>query len=165
MSDDIYKSPTSQLIQDVDREQVLASRWNRLAASLVDTLVLGFITIPLLYFTGGLSDIIQGIQPSLGYSVLMSVIGIMAFFLINGKFLLKNGQTLGKKALDIKIVDLEGRLPSVQKHLLARYAVYFIPGQIPFVGQFLSIINILFIFGNEKRCIHDYVAGTKVVVA
>jgi len=31
------------------------------------------------------------------------------------------------------------------------------------VGQILSTLNILFIFGKNKRCVHDIAAGTKVV--
>ncbi len=142
---------------------VLASRWDRFFASLLDGIIYCIIVIPVMYFTGGFDGISQGIQPSLGYNLVISVVGIITFIILNGKLLISSGQTIGKKAIGIKIVDLNGNLPTLNDHLLKRYAFYFIPGQIPFIGPFISIINILFIFGSEKRCIHDLVAGTKVV--
>ena len=27
----------------------------------------------------------------------------------------------------------------------------------------LGLVNVLFIFGPERRCVHDYIAGTKVI--
>jgi uncharacterized RDD family membrane protein YckC len=65
--------------------------------------------------------------------------------------------------LNIKIVTLTGELPSVKQHLIKRFGVYLLTSQIPFIGQFLSMINILMIFGKKKRCAHDYFAGTMVV--
>jgi len=44
----------------------------------------------------------------------------------------------------------------------------FLPGVIeavPYVGGLFGLIDILFIFGDERRCIHDLMAGTKVVEA
>ena len=119
----------------------------------------------MMYFTGGFDGISKGIEPSFEYTLMIAAIGIAAFAIINIKLLISHGQTIGKKVIGIKIVDLQGNLPSLKKHILKRYAVYFLPGQIPFGGQIFSIINILFIFGKEKRCIHDFVAETKVVMA
>ncbi len=87
---------------------------------------------------------------------------IGAFIVINGKLLICNGQTIGKKALGIKIVDTNGNLPEKQ-HLIKRYGVYFLPGQIPVIGQIISLINVLFIFGPEKRCLHDLLGDTIVI--
>jgi uncharacterized RDD family membrane protein YckC len=108
---------------------------------------------------------LEGVQRSIGYNLVIGLLGLGVFILINGKLLIANGQTIGKKLLGIRIVDLNGDLPELKKHLIKRYAVFFIPGQVPAIGQFFSIINILFIFGKQKRCVHDLAAGTKVVEA
>ena len=50
------------------------------------------------------------------------------------------------------------------QQLVTRYAVYFLIGLIPIVGSLASLVNLLIIFGAEKRCGHDYAAKTKVVV-
>ncbi len=163
MSDDIYKTPESSLLQEVHEKNIFASRWQRLWASLLDGLIIGLITFPLMYFTGGFDGVSNGTQPSLGYTLFLGVLGIAVFFAFNVKLLLRDGQTIGKKVVGIKIVDLNDNVPVI-KNLLVRYITYFIPGQVPLVGQLFSMVNILFIFGKQKRCIHDYFAGTRVVI-
>jgi len=87
------------------------------------------------------------------------------FLIINGWILYKHGQTIGKKILNIKIVDLNDNLPE----MFASYGLrYFIPALfqlIPFIGWIIPFIDVLFIFGKNRRCIHDYLAGTKVISA
>lgn len=140
-----------------------ASRWDRLWAALIDGFIMMVIVMPIIFLTGAYDDISNGNQPSLTYSLLMGLVGIMLFTVLNGKLLTKSGQTIGKRALGIKIVTLSGELPGIKEHLLKRYGVYFLLGQIPIIGQFLSLANILLIFGSEKRCGHDLLGGTTVV--
>jgi uncharacterized RDD family membrane protein YckC len=165
MSDNnVYSTPQSQLVDQIDdSEKPLASRWARLGASLIDSIIIMVILLPVMYLTGGFDGIMEGRQPEFIYSLGMGVLGAVVFFVINYRSLIANGQTIGKKVLEIKIVDLSGNVPVFQPHLLIRYAVYFLPGQVPVVGQIFNLINILFIFTKEKRCIHDLVAKTKVV--
>lgn len=165
MSDNIYAAPQADLTQtsNDDNEAEMATRWSRLWSSLIDSLTIMAISIPTMHFTGGLEMITQGIQPSFIYNISIAALAISVFFIINFKLLKTQGQTIGKKTLKIKIVDLDGNLPDFNTQILKRYATYFLPGQIPVAGQFFSLINILFIFGKKKRCIHDFVAGTKVI--
>ncbi len=163
MNEDIYAPPKSKLLDKEKTDNELAGRWQRLGASLLDGIIMMLVTLPVMYFTGGFDVFKTGVQPSLIYNLLMAVLGLVAFILLNGKLLVDNGQTIGKKVLGIKIVDINGNKATVNDHLLKRYAVYFIPGQIPFAGGLISLINILFIFGKTKRCIHDHVASTIVV--
>jgi len=163
MSENFYKPPEAELIKDTSDNEALASRWQRLWASLLDGVTIMVVTLPVMYFTGGFDGVARGVQPSLSYSLLIGALSLSVFFVLNANLLINKGQTIGKKISGIKIVDLNGKIPRVKKHLLKRYAAYFIPAQIPVVGQVLSTINILFIFGPQKRCVHDYIAGTKVV--
>lgn len=163
MSDDIYATPESNLGSGSSGGNPLADRMSRLWASMLDGLVIAAISLPVMYFTGGFEGITEGKSPSFTYNLLIGIWWLVAFLLINGKLLVNHGQTIGKKALGIKIVDMEGKLPSLKQHLIKRYAVYFLPGQIPIAGQLFSVVNILFIFGEQKRCLHDHIAGTKVV--
>lgn len=165
MSDDIYAAPESELLQESNGNLILASRRRRFLASIIDSITIVIFTIPIMYFTGGFADISRGEQLSIGYSLLIGALGIIVFIIINGKFLAKDGQTLGKKALGIKIVDFSGNHATIKKHLLPRYFIFFCPSQIPLVGQLFAVINVLFILGKQKRCGHDHIAGTKVVLA
>ena len=163
MTKDIYATPKSELLQETNEESELASRGKRLLASIIDGITMSVVTLPVMFFTGGFSGVSSGIKPSLGYNLFIALIGLFVYFILNGNLLIKKGQTIGKKLVDIKIVDLDGNLPTLKKHLLPRYGVYFLPGQVPIVGQLFSIINILFIFGKQKRCIHDYAGSTRVI--
>lgn len=165
MENNIYSAPQAELIEESDNNKVLASRWKRLWASMLDSITILVVTLPTMYLTGGFEGAMKGIQPSVEYSLMIGAVGISFFLIINIKLLMNNGQTIGKKILGIKIVDLEGNLPTFKKQLIKRYAVFFLPGQIPVAGQFISILNVLFIFGKQKRCVHDFAAGTKVIVA
>jgi uncharacterized RDD family membrane protein YckC len=95
-------------------------------------------------------------------NLMYAVLGIVIFVVINGKFLVQNGQTVGKKILGIKITDLTQQNPTTSA-LFKRYGLYLGLGQIPFIGAFFSIINVLFIFSKSKRCLHDLAAKTIVI--
>ncbi|SKA95090.1 RDD family protein [Prosthecobacter debontii] len=71
------------------------------------------------------------------------------------------GQTLGKKMLGIRIVNnLDDSNAGFVRAFLLRGIVNAIPGAIiPFYG----LIDVCFIFGAERRCIHDFIAGTRVI--
>ncbi len=163
MEENIYKSPESEINVNSNNEPELATRGRRLWASMIDGFTIAIVTIPAMYFTGGFDGISEGVKPAFTYTLLFGLLGIVIFFMINLNSLKATGQTLGKKVAGIKVVTQDGELPTLRKHFLKRYSVYFVPGQIPVVGQILSTLNILFIFGKNKRCVHDIAAGTKVV--
>ena len=144
----------------------LASRFSRWIASGLDSLILSlFVITPLIVLSILLGDFdrLEEINPQkLIFYGLAAFFGFATFVILNFKPLVNNGQTMGKKLLLIKIVDLEGNLPS-RKMLFKRYLLYLFIGQIPIVGWILDLVNVLFIFDIDKRCLHDYFAGTHVV--
>lgn len=170
MEQDVYKAPESDLNIPQEGQGILASRWARLGGSLIDSILVMCITFPLMFLTGGFDGFTTGVDgqppapPSLLYGFVIGIAGIMAFLLINIKFLLSDGQTIGKKLVSTRIVTNSNQKASGMT-LLKRYGFYWVTALIPVIGGFLSIVNILFIFGKTKRCLHDYVGGTKVVKA
>ena len=150
-------------LEEQNEDQALASRWQRLWAWLLDTLILMVVVFPVMYLTGALDGVLKDVEPSSSDNILSVLFSLSVFAFLNGGLLIKQGQTIGKKLVGIKIVDLNGNLPTLKQHLIKRYAVYFLPIYIPVVGAIFSLVDDLFIFGKEKRCIHDYAAGTKVV--
>ncbi|MDH5182154.1 MAG: RDD family protein [Gammaproteobacteria bacterium] len=143
---------------------VLAGRWARLLASLIDALTMIPFSIALLYFTGGFATISEGKVLSYAYALTISLISIAIFFAIHGKFIIRDGQTLGKKALNIKIVKIDGQHADITT-LAKRYGFYWLNPQIPVIGPLVNLVNLLFIFTSSKRCLHDHVGGTKVIFA
>ncbi len=136
----------------------LASRGSRLAASLIDGFAAIVILLPALsavFFAG--NESLSGVAILLA---LVSGIAFLGFAVSQLSMLVRQGQTLGKKAMNIRIVNYsDGQIPSAGRLLGMRYFVNSLLGQIPFY----TFLDVLLIFGNERRCIHDYLAGTKVV--
>lgn len=70
------------------------------------------------------------------------------------------GKTVGKLLTFTRIVTSEGKVPGLLRGVILRSWVNAIPSAlIPFYG----LIDILFIFGDSHRCLHDFLAGTRVV--
>ena len=134
---------TPEIVTETPANEIapLASRWQRFWASLLDALTIVLITIPAMLFTGGFNGLAEGAQPSFGYTLFIGLLGLSFFFFINKRLLIEHGQTIGKKLLGIKIVDLNGNLPELKQHLLPRYATYLLPGHVPVVGQFFSVVQ------------------------
>ncbi|MGH1485776.1 MAG: RDD family protein [Cellvibrionaceae bacterium] len=165
MDPSIYQTPEADLTPADDNisDAPLASRWSRLGASLLDTIILFAILFPLLFLIGWFSMFENGNEPPLLHSIILGFVGIIIFFAVNYRFLSTNGQTIGKKALNIKIVATDGSKAILGDHIIKRYLVYFIPNHIPVIGSFLSMANVLFIFRKNKQCLHDDIAKTKVI--
>jgi uncharacterized RDD family membrane protein YckC len=164
MEDNNFKAPEAELLtEDNDSGTELASRWSRLWGSLIDGLVMLVVLVPIMFITGYTAYIMEGTEPSFIFTFAMLFASIIIFFAINYKLLRDNGQTIGKKAVGTKIVGINDEKAQINDHILKRYLTYFIPGQIPIIGSIFSLINLLFIFGAEKRCIHDLAGKTKVV--
>lgn len=69
----------------------------------------------------------------------------------------KTGQTFGKKAMGIKVVDLNGQTPS--------YFTFFLR---EFIGKFVSAIilgigYLMILWDKKKQGLHDKIASTVVV--
>jgi uncharacterized RDD family membrane protein YckC len=73
------------------------------------------------------------------------------------------GQTIGKKIVGIRIVDLDNNVPALAKILGLRYLPTRAAALIPIMGSIYSLVDALFIFFPNRRCLHDLIAGTKVV--
>jgi len=134
-----------------------AGRGTRLGAILIDTVLLGIVGAPLLIYSRPDTDSIVG-------NMLISLIALVLSLLIQGYPLLKDGQSWGKKVVGIKIVGMNGEKPK-QSDLLVRHVFMNGIGLIPFIGGFISLGDTLSIFSADRRCLHDRLVGTSVVLA
>ncbi len=143
----------------------LASRWRRLGGALIDGVVMVVIITPIMLISGVLQQTATGQAMSLGQQAAFGALGFGIFLAVNGYFLFKKGQTIGKMALKMRIVDLNENLPAFGKLIVMRYLVFGLIGQIPLIGGLAGLVNVCFIFGKDRRCLHDYLAGTRVINA
>lgn len=182
MSENPYLSPQTPLqnltSQEAPSHVELASRWARLGASLLDAIIMMVIFMPIVFvvimfgFTdngepsSAFIDSLSAFSSSVIGNVLMSVMGIVIYIAINGYLLSKYGQSVGKKILGIRVVDYQTQqLLSFGRVVGLRYVLITVLTQIPLVGGLFGLVNVLFIFGSEKRCIHDLIAGSSVIKA
>jgi uncharacterized RDD family membrane protein YckC len=77
-----------------------------------------------------------------------------------------HGQTIGKKIAGTRIVSYrDGSNLGFVGNVLLRSFVPSLIGSIPYIGGCFSLVDVLCIFGEERRCLHDQIAGTAVVEA
>lgn len=161
-----YLPPDAVLTFEHDATLVeLATRWQRFWAGILDAII-GFACGAPFLFAFGLFDYSKrGMTPPFMLTLSLTVLSFVIFVLLHGYFLKRNGQTIGKKILGIKIADLNDHTPDFWKIVLRRYLPISAVSVIPVAGQILPLIDVLFIFRSDRRCVHDLIAGTKVIKA
>lgn len=160
----IYAPPQSAPLESMEEGQ-LAGRGLRFAAVMIDGLISTAIMAPFMYLTG-----FWGRAMSMSVSVmemlLWAVAGLVLFMLLHGKLLKQYGQTIGKRMVGIRIVSAEsGEIIPLQKVMIARVLPVHIVANLPPPFNYLMMIDALMIFRQDRRCLHDILAGTRVVLA
>jgi uncharacterized RDD family membrane protein YckC len=145
--------------------------FRRLAAATVDFLILA----PVLALLGVLLCLALGqpvprlgeLSPDLLLVALLDgntageallLLGAIVSLLYVVLFHATRGQTPGKQLLGLRVVDIYGERPSLAKTLLRTFG--YVLSVLPFSLGFLWIG-----FDREKRALHDWLAGTYVVLA
>jgi len=166
MTEDNRYAPPHAPVSDAavhESEQELAGRGTRLGAWVIDSIILGFVLSPYAINTGYLERAMQG-QVDMGELLQLSFVTLVGVLVLNGYLLHKYGQTIGKRLLAIRIVSaLDGQLVTLGKIFGLRYVPIQLASVIPVIGTILPIVDVLFIFREDRRCLHDLIAGTKVV--
>ncbi|ROU06780.1 RDD family protein [Lysobacter enzymogenes] len=163
-----YQSPQSPLIAPSGGEQELADRGIRLVAAIIDGVILMVLLVPLMFIGGYMEAVMQAAQTGqqpYGLQIAWGVGALLLFFAVQYLPLSQNGQTWGKKVMKIKIVDQDGNKPDLVTLMGKRYLFQNGIGLIPCLGGLISLVDILMIFRQDRRCLHDQIAGTRVVVA
>lgn len=138
---------------------------------LIDGFIALVVTVPLMFMGGYWQAAVEagrsggfGLMQR-GTPLLWACIGFVVFALVQGYPLHANGQTWGKKLLSIRIVDLHGNTPPLVELLLKRYLPTHAIANIPCLGIIYALVDSLMIFRQDQRCLHDLIAGTRVVRA
>jgi len=144
-------------------ELALAGRAERLVAAIIDGLMVLAVILPAIYAGGYFDAIARGGSPAFGEQLLWSALGFAVFVAVHGYPLSRYGQTWGKRLFKMKIVDLRGNKPDLPHLLWLRYGTTQLFSLVPFLGRLYTLVDVLFIFTKDRRCIHDLLAGTRVV--
>lgn len=137
-----------QTTQNIQLEYELAGIGERILAFVIDILVVLSFGLLISFFSG-----LIGLTQSVLLNVVFSILAYLYRFICEVSF---NGQTVGKMALSIKVVKLDGSTPSV--------AAYFLRWLLEIFDFFIVGLGVVFIIltRNGQR-LGDLVAGTTVV--
>jgi uncharacterized RDD family membrane protein YckC len=171
-----YAAPASNVLRapSAGESFELADRGTRLGASIIEGLVFLLAASPMIIAVGFKEMFADGLaeessataEPTemnfllLGLGLLL-VLGVGIYQLV---MLATRGQSIGKRLLGIRIVTHpDAANPGGVKTIIMRGFVPGIISNIPLLGPIFSIVNVCFIFREDRRCIHDLIAGTQVV--
>ena len=155
-------------MKDPDEVGALAGRGARLGAALLDGLIVTcFVYGPLLIALGVGAAMGTSLQDGnaagvvFGLGGLGMLIGIIVWIVITWRLVARNGQTIAKKMLNIKVVRSDGSPASLGRIFWLRNVVNTLICFIPLY----QLVDVLFIFADERQCLHDKLADTIVVEA
>ncbi len=167
MSDNNYGyNPIPEANAPVYANRPLASRGRRLGASLIDGFLPMAGLIPflvMLLLTGSSYEAGSALTVIFALFSGLSVTGIAIYGIV---LMVTRSQSIGKRILNIVVFDYDTDVrASAGKVFGMRSLVNGLICSVPYLGSLYALIDILFIFGEEKRCLHDRLANTRVVVA
>jgi len=160
-----YSAPLSNVADVVPEGAVLATRLERFLAAIIDGIIQACVLmVPAFIIFGGWMGYVGAAAASpYMFKIVGTLIGFVAFLVINGYFLARDAQTIGKKAMSIKIVRTDGSKADFARIVVWRQLPIYVCQAIPFIGGVLCLIDLLCIFRDSRRCLHDDIGDTKVV--
>ena len=144
--------------QNVTLEYEVGSLGNRIVAAILDNLI--FVAWAVAVFLLA-SFISKGVGQSTPAIWLVGVlIGIPYVFYNLACEVFLNGQSLGKKAMDLRVVRLDGTAPRLGDYFL-RWLLRIVDTSLPVVGGLVAIISIA--ANGKGQRLGDIAAGTAVI--
>ena len=140
----------------------LAGRGRRLLATGIDAVLVPVLTLFLVMVFGVVEDAEDYLDQ--WWMVHVLLLAIASYLLLNGYGLSRRGQTIGKWLLGIRPVGPDGQMPSWWRYVFLRgafFGVMFLVVYPPLA--LIPLLDHVWIFGKQRRCLHDLAAGTMVV--
>ena len=89
---------------------------------------------------------------------------LLGVFVYQTAWLSLAGQTVGKRIMRIRIVSFHSACnPGFVKAVLLRCWLPALFVSVPYIGLVFLLLDCLSMFRNDRRCLHDLMAGTVVV--
>jgi uncharacterized RDD family membrane protein YckC len=161
-----YAPPQAEVqdMTDPGTSLVPAERGIRLVAAVLDAvIVMVAVYVPLLavlVLSPPAAGQLEMDGPML-VGIALACIGFVAWAGVTFVYVSRNGQTIAKKWLGIKVVRPDGSRASIGRIFWLRNMLNGVISIIPLYG----LVELLFIFGESRQCLHDKIASTIVVKA
>jgi len=162
-------APPQAAVQDIAGSDTSepAGRGTRLVAFILD----GIIASALIYVPLGIGTAMNGhpifvnahfnFGAMVGRGSWLPLLGLVAWAWMTVVFVSRNGQSIGKKVIGIKVVRSDGSKASLGRIFWLRNVVNGVLGFVPLYG----LVDLLLIFGEARQCVHDKLADTIVIKA
>lgn len=162
MQSNLYATPIAAVADPVSRDRdgwLPASRGARFLAALLDNIC---------YSAGIILVVVKaGIQRGWGEPTNLDWAIMAALFLVvitvDLVLMYRSGQTIGKRLVGIKMVRLNGEQAGLGRLFGLRFLLPNVLFSLPLLGPILALVDIAYIFREDRRCMHDWMADTKVV--
>ncbi|MEQ9412012.1 MAG: RDD family protein [Fuerstiella sp.] len=146
----------------------LATRGARFAGAFVDGLIMlpAAFGIYVVAFNLGATGVFgtNMLAAQIAGGLIGAVLASLWYLIVNGYLLSTRGQTIGKLTVGTRIVDSEtNEILPLWPLFLKRWVVVQLIAVIPLFGNLFNLANILMIFRSNRKCLHDDIAGTKVI--
>jgi len=163
-------APPRAFVRDIADPSALtapADRGTRLGAAILDGIILMvMVYVPLMFvavFVGAAGaaagDSAAGALAVVGLG--LTLVGFTVWCWLTIRYMRRNGQSIAKKIVGIKVIRTDGSPASLGRVFWLRNVVNGLISIVPLYG----LIDALFIFHDSRRCLHDKIADTIVVKA
>jgi uncharacterized RDD family membrane protein YckC len=93
----------------------------------------------------------------------VALVTVLPFAVVQFYLIAKTGQSLGKKICKTRIVRLDGSPPGFVYGVVIRAWAIWAASAIPGIGSFIGLADAVLVFRADRRCLHDHLAGTRVI--
>jgi uncharacterized RDD family membrane protein YckC len=151
------------------REGELAERGTRLVAQMMDGLLALLVLLPGMlegFRSGAFRDSSNlAFFRNFGASGagMFSGVAWIGLLLLQAYLVTIRGQSLAKGWLGIKIVKVDGSPVKFVSGVLLRHWLVLALQYVPGLNGAVALGDALFIFRKDRRCLHDLIAGTRVI--
>jgi uncharacterized RDD family membrane protein YckC len=164
-----YAPPTAvvQDIADPSARIVHAGRGIRLGAAMLDSIIfVAMVYLPAVFSIAFAAAAPRSADPGVPAAMIagggvLTITAFIAWCWLNIRYMRRNGQSIAKKLVGIKVVRSDGSPASLGRLIWLRNVVNWAISIVPVYG----FLDSIFIFGESRQCLHDKIADTIVVKA
>jgi uncharacterized RDD family membrane protein YckC len=149
--------PRPKEVEDALR---LADPFARFVGRLVDGIFMGLCFFGAVMFSMPLRS--TGLNEDLVGGIFIGA-GLLFYNGVQIGLILTRAQSVGKVVVGTRIERMDGLPLGFLEGVFLRSWIPVILSQVPCVGSLFSLADGLAVLGVERRCLHDQIAGTRVV--
>ncbi|HEX4151396.1 MAG TPA: RDD family protein [Steroidobacteraceae bacterium] len=167
------QSPVADMMPLDGTATIKASRSSRLGAAIIDGLVFSLPFAPA-YMSALGTTFRAGHVTAFGIWAALIATGMLFYLALLVDLVLgvvvavmvhRNAQSIGKRLCGIKVARSDGSRATLARIFWLRNVVNYLIRFVPMLGPLYGLVDLLMIFGEQRRCCHDYIADTIVIQA